>query len=286
MSDPKLEPEENEVASEVTSVAKAAQEVGKVGVLAQLFGPSAKLLGEHWAQKLENYLTPEEEENVEAHLDAVSGKLPDPDDVQFSPTLAGALIEWTDGVRSIDPNVDVDRSEAWQDALRSAFEGDYSLISILPNLSDTDIRLLKNGGSATRDQINLYIKSGLGNVSIEQKLLGFIIWLIVSVFFTAIISIWLIDTLNLRDESGDVSDNGGILFFIMMIIIFLSFKKFGFWVTGRFKIFIFMPFVFVFFSFNERGMYLRSMLNGKRGRVYQSGFHPWIFDPHTPPKSK
>ena len=68
----------------------------------ELLEPSAKILGEHWAQKLSHWLTPKETESVESHVEEARRFLTDNRLVEPTPRQIGALIEWTDYAKSID----------------------------------------------------------------------------------------------------------------------------------------------------------------------------------------
>lgn len=189
MHDRDADAPEDQIADEVTDAAKAVQAIGKINVVSLLFGPSAKIIGEHWAKKLENRLTAEETENVEAHLDAVKNKLPPPDDVEYSPTLAGALLEWTDAVKSIDPQPGSVVSEAWRSALVQAFEGNLELLKVLPLLDEPVLALLRNGGYADAKSEDVLTKNGLSTARtkptfISHILLFFALVLVMVIFFT------------------------------------------------------------------------------------------------------
>ncbi|MEM9058971.1 MAG: hypothetical protein AAGD13_00790 [Pseudomonadota bacterium] len=186
-----------DVAGAVQEVGKAAQEVGKAGPWSLLLGPSFKLIGEHWGEKVQAWLKPEEVANIEGHMDAVRNRLPPPGETELSPSLAAALMQWQDGVKGIEAKRTDAEAEAWREALVKAFEGNLELLHIMPQLDMDMVHALRHADlsitSARKDLIEI------GLVTEEEDdymsewpvicalggLIGFIILGILSIFIVS-----------------------------------------------------------------------------------------------------
>ncbi|MEM0943546.1 MAG: hypothetical protein AAGI70_06315 [Pseudomonadota bacterium] len=103
------------------------------GLTARLLGPVAGLLSDGWAAQLDRRLSEPEAARIAAHIEAVRGELPEPGEITYTPALAGALLEWTEGAKSLPPEPGL-LSALWQAALVEILGGKTDFIRGLAGL--------------------------------------------------------------------------------------------------------------------------------------------------------
>lgn len=147
---------------EVTDVAKATQEVGKAigNPISLLLGPSARVLGEHWAERLRAKISQKEQENLEEHIRSARPQLPDPSLIDITPTKIGALLEWTDQAKIITSTKTSNLASAWQLALADLLRDDFDLLTALPNIDEAALNQFVNGKRLDRIHVNTLKKVG------------------------------------------------------------------------------------------------------------------------------
>jgi len=145
--------EEQSFTDEVTHTAIAAQEVGKAvgNPLYILLGPSAKVLGEHWANKLQSKISSKEKQNLEHHIAEANAILPSPEAMEITPTKIGALLEWTNSAKRVSFAEESKVSYAWQLALADLLKDDFDLLSALPDMDEETLTAFLDRHKLNRD---------------------------------------------------------------------------------------------------------------------------------------
>ena len=138
--------DEIDILEEAADAAKTAQEFGKIGALNLLLGPSAKVLGEHWAKKISAKISEVEQKNLQDHLQATQDLRIDPEIIEVSPQKVGALIEWTVSAKKINQLEAPDLAKAWQKALVELLRDNYELLSSLTKMNERVLEHFKRGG--------------------------------------------------------------------------------------------------------------------------------------------
>lgn len=140
--------EGNDMLGPVTAVANAAQ---KAGLIKDLLGPSAKVLGNHWGKRTQEYvdgLEARRQKNVTEHYERVKkvGKVEPPrngpTERQFT-----AILEWTHQAQTVDPEEEPELAAMWQSLLSDIYKNDpYSeeIQAVLKNMTRGDARTFLN----------------------------------------------------------------------------------------------------------------------------------------------
>lgn len=136
---------EDDFVEEISDAAIATQEVGKaIGKPFELlFAPSAKVLGQHWAEMLEARLNKSQKDKVEKIIDGafVEG---DVIEIQNPPkaSTVGALIDWIEAAKNLDITTNPNLTTAYQIGLAETLKGNIRTLSKIENLNENDISIL------------------------------------------------------------------------------------------------------------------------------------------------
>lgn len=167
--------DESQSAEDVSSTAKAAQNVDKAlgSPLSLLLGPSFKLVGAHLGKKTEAWLNSKQQENVVRKVSTLQAGGSLDFGEEPTPRQIGALIEWTHAAKDVDDRTQATLAGAWVKALRDIAGQNYVLLDALHSFNEQELAVFLSGGELSADQVDDFAKIGLLEVVHETPSLRF-----------------------------------------------------------------------------------------------------------------
>lgn len=147
----------------------ALGKLGAFGTVNLLFGPSAKVLGEHWAERLNAKIDAKQKSNLDQLIHEASPQLPQTEAIEISPSKVGALLEWTHNAKDVEREKSPQLYEAWKQALVDLASDSFELVSVLSDLNEVEINQLIEGGEIDCKSFQKFKKSGFLNAEETTK---------------------------------------------------------------------------------------------------------------------
>ncbi|WP_193189052.1 hypothetical protein [Nisaea sediminum] len=124
-------------------VAEVTKTVSDINPVKAFLGPAAKALGDHFGERVKEWVDRKKNENARYHASAVLGDA-GPDDIPDDKQLD--LLRWYERAGEVDPN-EIEKSAAIKAALKATLAGRGNDADILMSLTKDEILCLgkKNG---------------------------------------------------------------------------------------------------------------------------------------------
>ncbi|WP_193189042.1 hypothetical protein [Nisaea sediminum] len=164
------EKEESDAIAQAESVAQVAKTVSEVHPIKALFGPAAKAYGDHWGERVQQWVNSKKSENAKRHAEAVLGDTSAediPDKVQLD------LLSWYEKAGNVDPEKR-EESAAIRAALKATLAGDDDDAALLISLSKAEILCLLGYNPDSRTQY-AYLRLSEKHLAVQESAISRII---------------------------------------------------------------------------------------------------------------